>query len=115
MKFRTALLALSLSVAAASAANAEAIYSIFPENCQVGWGGEGVIVLKDDGGLTITETSYEPKGKKKVLNDGWYQQKYDLMAEGEPYGSETMLVRPTNARIWVKAADGQVLNAGRCR
>lgn len=89
------------------------VYSIFPENCVLGNGGEGVVVI-GNGEFSLTETSYSRVSEKRRHGDGTFSAVYEVFSEGESYGTETVRLGISDDRVVIRLSDGRSFSAQRC-
>jgi opacity protein-like surface antigen len=106
--FLSAMVVLGL----ATAASAESLYAVYPENCVYGPGGEGNVSI-GNGQFHLGESQYDRVSERVASGDGYFQATYSQMTEGEPVGQTVMSLRITDARVDIKA-NGQTVTATLC-
>lgn len=110
---KTVFLAAALALCAPALASAETTYGVTPDAC-LPTSSEGFITI-GDGQFRTTDGTQIRVSEKRDAGNGFFEAEYDISAEGESMGIETIKMRITDAAVDVLYEDGRSYTAKRCR
>lgn len=102
---KSAFVALALVTVVPAAASAETLFSLYPDTCEIGRGGEGVAAV-GNGYIAFTEAVYERISTVQPAGDGFSTALYAVMMEGEKVGEERLRFKITDAAFEAFGEEG---------